>query len=97
MVKRVHHHTLEYMLRACVIDFNVNWDDHLPLIEFSYDNRYHSSISMAPFEELYGRRCRSQFSWFEVCDSSLLIRERIYEDLENVQMIRDRLKTTYSR
>ncbi|WMV25598.1 hypothetical protein MTR67_018983 [Solanum verrucosum] len=51
--------TLEYMLRACVIDFKGNWDDHLPLIEFSYNNSYHSSIGKAPFEELYGRRCRS--------------------------------------
>jgi len=51
--------TLEDMLRACVIDFKGNWDDHLPLIEFSYNNSYHSSIAMAPFEALYGRRCRS--------------------------------------
>ena len=51
--------TLEDMLRSCVIDFKGSWDDHLPLIDFSYNNRYHSSISMAPFEALYGRRCRS--------------------------------------
>ena len=50
-------HTLEVMLRACVIDFRGNWDDHLPLIEFSYNNSYHSSIGMAPFEALYDRRC----------------------------------------
>ena len=51
--------TLEYMLRACVIYFKGNWDDHLPLIEFSYNNSYHSSICMNTFEELYDRRCRS--------------------------------------
>ena len=51
--------TLEDMLRACMIDFKGDWDDHFPLIEFSYNNSYHSSIGMAPFEELYGRRCRS--------------------------------------
>ena len=45
--------TLEDMLRACVIDFRGNWDNHLPLIEFSYNNSYHSSIRMAPFEALY--------------------------------------------
>ncbi|WMV42095.1 hypothetical protein MTR67_035480 [Solanum verrucosum] len=51
--------TLEDMLRACVIDFKGTWDDHLPLIEFAYNNSYHSSIQMAPSEAIYGRRCRS--------------------------------------
>ncbi|GKC77570.1 putative reverse transcriptase domain-containing protein, partial [Tanacetum coccineum] len=50
--------TLEDMLRACVIDFGGNWDVHLPLAEFSYNNSYHSSIQCAPFEALYGRKCR---------------------------------------
>ncbi|KAI3712432.1 hypothetical protein L1987_70988 [Smallanthus sonchifolius] len=50
---------LEDMLRACVIDFGGNWDSHLSLIEFSYNNSYHTSINMAPFEALYGRKCRS--------------------------------------
>ena len=49
-------HTLEDMLRYCVSDFKGNWDDHLPLIEFSYNNSYHSSISMDSFESLYRRR-----------------------------------------
>ncbi|KAD7477276.1 hypothetical protein E3N88_00412 [Mikania micrantha] len=44
------------MLRACVIDFIGNWDSHLPLLEFSYNNSYHASIGMAPFEALYGRK-----------------------------------------
>ncbi|GJX07168.1 putative reverse transcriptase domain-containing protein [Tanacetum coccineum] len=51
--------TLEEMLRACVIDFGGSWDTHLPLVEFSYNNSYHSSIKCAPFESLYGRKCRS--------------------------------------
>ncbi|GJV65145.1 putative reverse transcriptase domain-containing protein [Tanacetum coccineum] len=50
--------TLEDMLRAYVIDFGGSWDTHLPLVEFSYNNRYHSSIRCAPFEALYGRKCR---------------------------------------
>jgi len=50
---------LEDMLRSCVIDFKVNWDDHLPLIEFVYNNSNHSSIQMVPFKYLYGRRGRS--------------------------------------
>ncbi|KAF3614767.1 hypothetical protein FXO37_35816 [Capsicum annuum] len=51
--------SLEVMLRACAIDFRDSWDDHLPLIEFSYNNSYHSSIKMDLFKALYGRRCRS--------------------------------------
>ncbi|GJT90279.1 putative reverse transcriptase domain-containing protein [Tanacetum coccineum] len=56
--------TLEDMLRACVIDFGGNWDTHLPLVEFSYNNSYHSSVKCAPFEALYGRKCRTPIAWF---------------------------------
>ncbi|GJZ93399.1 putative reverse transcriptase domain-containing protein [Tanacetum coccineum] len=51
--------TLEDMLRACMIDFGKGWEGHLPLIEFSYNNSYHASIKAAPFEALYGQKCRS--------------------------------------
>ncbi|GJY17992.1 putative reverse transcriptase domain-containing protein [Tanacetum coccineum] len=51
--------TLEDMLRACVIDFGKGWVKHLPLAEFSYNNSYHASIKAAPYEALYGRKCRS--------------------------------------
>ncbi|GJZ43754.1 putative reverse transcriptase domain-containing protein [Tanacetum coccineum] len=51
--------TLEYMLRACAIDFGDNWDTHLPLVEFSYNNSYHSSVKCAPFEAMYGRKFRT--------------------------------------
>ena len=57
--------TFEYILRVCVIDFRGSWDDHLPLIEFSYYNNYHSIIEMAPFVSLYSRRCRTLVGWFE--------------------------------
>ncbi|GJW10688.1 putative reverse transcriptase domain-containing protein [Tanacetum coccineum] len=57
--------TLEDMLRACVIDFENGWERHLPLIEFSYNNSYHASIKVAPFEALYGRKCRSPVCWAE--------------------------------
>ena len=56
---------LEDMLRECVIEFGGPWDSLLPLEEFSYNNSYHSSIDMAPFEALYGRRCRSPIGWFD--------------------------------
>jgi hypothetical protein len=57
---------LEDMLRACVLDFGRAWNEHLPLAEFLYTNSYQSSIKMAPFEALYGRKCRSPICWYEV-------------------------------
>ncbi|GJT65393.1 retrotransposon protein, putative, ty3-gypsy subclass [Tanacetum coccineum] len=64
--------TLEDMLRACVLDFGKGWDKHLPLVEFSYNNSYHTSIKAAPFEALYGRKCRSPICWAEVSITHLL-------------------------
>nr|GFB76669.1 reverse transcriptase domain-containing protein [Tanacetum cinerariifolium] len=63
--------TLEDMLWACVIDFRSSWDKHLPLVEFSYNNRYHASIKAAPFEALYGRKSRMPICWREVGESQL--------------------------
>ncbi|GKA76742.1 putative reverse transcriptase domain-containing protein [Tanacetum coccineum] len=62
--------TLEDMLRACVIDFGKGREKHLPLVEFSYNNSYHASIKAAPFEALYGRKCRSPVCWAKVGDRS---------------------------
>ena len=64
-------HTLEDMLRACVIEFGKSWDTHLPLIKFSYSNSYHTSIKAALCEALYGRKCRSPLCWAEVGDTQL--------------------------
>ncbi|GJW46649.1 reverse transcriptase domain-containing protein [Tanacetum coccineum] len=58
--------TLEDMLRACAIDFGKGWVNNLPLVEFLYNNSYHASIKAAPFEALYGRKCRSPVCWAEV-------------------------------
>nr|GEW60440.1 putative reverse transcriptase domain-containing protein [Tanacetum cinerariifolium] len=62
---------LEDMLRVCVIDFRSSWDRHQPLVEFSYNNSYHASIKAAPFEALYGRKCRLPVGWSEVGDNQL--------------------------
>ena len=64
--------TLKHILRACIIDLKGNWDKHLPLVEFAYNNSFYSSISMSPYETLYGERCRSPIGWFEVEERSLL-------------------------
>ncbi|GJR11576.1 putative reverse transcriptase domain-containing protein [Tanacetum coccineum] len=71
--------TLEGMLRACMIDFISGWDKYLPLAEFSYNNSYHASIKVAPFEALYGRKCRSHVCWSEVGDAQLTKPEMIRE------------------
>ena len=55
-----------------MIDFKGNWDDHLPLIESSYNNSYHANIGIEPFEALYGRSCQSLIGWFEVDEFALL-------------------------
>ena len=57
--------TLEDVLRCCILDLGGNWDDHLPLVEFTYNNSYQASISMAPYEALYGRPCRLPLCWAE--------------------------------
>ncbi|GJR26531.1 putative reverse transcriptase domain-containing protein [Tanacetum coccineum] len=84
--------TLEDMLRACVIDFGNGWDRHLPLIEFSYNNSYHTSIKVAPFEVLYGRKCRSPVCWAEVGDTQLTGLEFIHETTEKIVKIKQRIQ-----
>ncbi|WMV22932.1 hypothetical protein MTR67_016317 [Solanum verrucosum] len=88
---------LEDMLRACVIDFGTRWDQHLPLAEFAYNNSYHSSIRMAPFEALYGRRCRSPIGWFDSAEVDSLGTDILREDMERVRVIQSRLLTAQSR
>ncbi|GJS87546.1 putative reverse transcriptase domain-containing protein [Tanacetum coccineum] len=89
--------TLEDMLCACVIDFGSGWDKHLPLAEFSYNNSYHASIKAAPFEALYGRKCRSPVCWSEVGDAQLTGLEMIRETTEMIVQIKNRLLAARSR
>ncbi|GJY33474.1 putative reverse transcriptase domain-containing protein [Tanacetum coccineum] len=89
--------TLEDMLRACVIDFGSSWDRHLPLVEFSYNNSYHASIKAAPYEALYGQKCRSPVCWSEVGDSQLTGPELIRDTTEKIVQIKNRLLTARSR
>ncbi|KAI3810401.1 hypothetical protein L1987_20013 [Smallanthus sonchifolius] len=89
--------TLEDMLRACANDFGGNWDTHLSLAEFSYNNSYHTSIKAAPFEALYGRKCRSPLCWAEVGDKHLTGPEVIQETTDKIFKIKDRLKAARDR
>ncbi|GKD34135.1 putative reverse transcriptase domain, ribonuclease H-like domain, aspartic peptidase domain protein [Tanacetum coccineum] len=88
---------LEDMLRSCVIDFRKSWDRHLPLVEISYNNSYHVSIKAAPFEALYGQKCRSPICWSEVGDSQLTRPELIREMTEKIVQIKNWLLTARSR
>ncbi|GJV88302.1 putative reverse transcriptase domain-containing protein [Tanacetum coccineum] len=84
--------TLEDMLRACVIDFGKGWVNHLPLVEFSYNNSYHASIKAAPFEALYGRKCRSPVCWAEVREVQLTGPEIVQETTEKIIRIKQRIQ-----
>ncbi|XP_069150223.1 uncharacterized protein [Solanum lycopersicum] len=88
---------LEDMLRDCAIDFGARWDQYLPLAEFAYNNSYHSSIQMAPFEALYGRRCRSPIGWFDSAEIDSLDTDLLRDAIEQVRMIQFRLLTAQSR
>ncbi|GJU14923.1 putative reverse transcriptase domain-containing protein [Tanacetum coccineum] len=89
--------TLEDMLRACVLDFGNNWDRHLPLVEFSYNNSYHTSLKAAPFEALYGRKCRSPMCWAKVRDAQLTGPAIIHETTEKIVQIKSRIQAARDR
>ncbi|GJX88908.1 putative reverse transcriptase domain-containing protein [Tanacetum coccineum] len=76
--------TLEDMLRACVLDFGKCWDRHLPLVEFLYNNSYHTSVKAAPFEALYGHKCRSPICQAKFRDSQLTNPDIIHETTEKI-------------
>ena len=88
---------LEDMLRACVLNNKGNWEEYLPLVEFSYNNSYQASIQMAPYEALYERPCRSSLYWTEVGESSITVPDLVRDTSEEVSMIRQCLLTAQSR
>ena len=90
-------HILEDMLRACVIHYDKNWDQCLPLAEFSYNNSYQASIGMAPFEALYGCRCRTPINWSEPGERRIFGPDLVQEAEEKVRTIQSNLKTAQSR
>ncbi|GKB47194.1 putative reverse transcriptase domain-containing protein [Tanacetum coccineum] len=89
--------TFKDMSRACIIDFGTGWDRHLLLIEFSYNNSYHSSIKAALFEALYGHKCRSPVCWIEVGDAQLNRSELIHETTEKIVQIKQRIQAARDR
>ena len=84
-------------MRACALDYGSTWDGNLPYAEFSYNNSYQSSLKMAPFEALNGRKCRTPLMWNEVGDRQLFGPDLIKDAEEKVKLIKDRLKIAQSR
>ncbi|GJZ19529.1 putative reverse transcriptase domain-containing protein, partial [Tanacetum coccineum] len=89
--------TLEDMLCACEIDFVKVRVNHLPLVEFSYNNSYHTSIKAAPFEALYGRKCCSPVCWAEVGEVQLTGPEIVQETTEKIIQIKQKMQTARNR
>ena len=90
-------HTLEDMLRSCVLQFKGHWNEYLPLAEFTYNNSYHSSIEMSPYEALYGKQCCTPLCWNETGERKLLGPEIVQTTVDKVNVIRARLKATQDR
>ena len=88
---------LEDMLRACVLEFKEDWVKYLSLVEFAYNNSYQTSIGMAPFEALYGRKCRTPICWNEVGERKINNLELIEVSSEKIRIIRERLKVAQAR
>nr|KYP44773.1 Retrotransposable element Tf2 [Cajanus cajan] len=74
-----------------------SWDQYLPLIEFTYNNSFHSSIGMTPYETLYGRRCRTPLCWFETGENLILGPELVQQTMKKIKMIQEKLRMTQSR
>src|SRR3954464_6340925 len=95
---------LEDMLRACVISFGMKWEECLPYAEFSYNNSFQKSLKMAPFEALYGRKCRTPIGWSGAGeriwfgpDIVTQAEEKVHIILENLKIAQSRQKSNYDR
>jgi len=84
--------SLEDLLRTCVLDHSGAWDDVLPLVEFTYNNNFHASIGMTPYEALYGRRCRTPLCWYQDGESVVVGPELLRQTTEKVKLIQERMK-----
>ena len=80
-----------------MIDYEGGWDRHIPLVEFVYNNSFQSSIGMAPYEALYGRKCRTPLCWMELSEKKVIGPDLIQQTDEKVKMIRERLKVATDR
>ncbi|XP_057490932.1 uncharacterized protein LOC130776695 [Actinidia eriantha] len=87
---------LKDLLRLCTLDFKRSWEEHLPLVEFAYNNSYQASIKMAPFKALYRRKYRSPICWTEVGDGRLLGPQIVQEITKKIALIQQRIRIAQS-
>ena len=85
------------MLRAGILEFQGSWDRYIPLMEFAYNNQFHSSISMAPYKALYGRKCRSPIYLDKEGAEILEGPEIVQSTVEKVEIVQSKLKATQDR
>lgn len=85
------------MLRSCTLDFRVEWDHHLPLIEFSYNNSYQSTIGMTPYEDLYRRRCMTPHCWVDASNRIEIGPEIIEKTTSKIRLIQERMRAANQR
>ena len=84
-------------MRACALQYGTSWDKSLPYVEFSYNNIYQKSLNMAPFEALYGRKCRTLLFWNQTGETQVFGPDVLRDIEEQVRMIRDNLRVAQSR
>ncbi|KAK8947216.1 hypothetical protein KSP39_PZI007468 [Platanthera zijinensis] len=89
--------TMEDMLRMCALDFGKNWEEHLVMVEFAYNNSHQASIGMAPFEAMYGRKCRTPLAWAETGETKLLGKKEVEDATLTIHSIRERLLIAQDR
>ena len=89
--------TLEDMLRACILDLKGSWEEHLPFVEFAYNNSYQAIKQMTPYEALYGKPCRSSVCWKDVGERPTMGPDLVRDTFENVDLIRKRLVMAQSQ
>jgi len=89
--------SLEDLLRTCILDHLGTWDEVLPLIEFTYNNSFHASIGMAPYEALYGRKCRTPLYWYQDGEVVLVGPELLKQTIKKVRLVRNKMQASQSR
>jgi len=89
--------SLEDLLRTCILDHLRAWDEVLPLIEFTYNNSFHASIGMVPYEALYGRKCRTPLCWYYDGETVLVGPELLEQTTAKMRMVRNRMQASQSR
>ena len=82
------------MLRACALDFPGSWAEKVSLMEFTYNNSYHQSLGMSPFEALYGRKCRSPIHWHEAGERKFLGPDEVDAVSREIETIKNRLQAS---